>query len=56
MDYGTLVPLGDVDFYPNGGEVQPGCSNKKRDLWGKCKSIGLKAKFKQADVDKSILT
>lgn len=23
--YGTLIPLGDIDFYPNAGGLQPGC-------------------------------
>ena len=25
MDYGTLKAMGDVDFYPNDGGLQPGC-------------------------------
>ena len=28
MDYGTLKPMGHIDFYPNGGGRQPGCSSK----------------------------
>jgi len=28
LDFGTLAPLGHIDFYPAGGRIQPGCSNK----------------------------
>lgn len=27
--YGTLKPLGDVDYYPNGGYDQPGCFTRR---------------------------
>ena len=26
--YGTKEAIGDIDFFPNGGEHQPGCSEK----------------------------
>jgi len=32
MDYGTLVPLGHIDFYPNGGVIQPGCATKEGEV------------------------
>ncbi|ESP03600.1 hypothetical protein LOTGIDRAFT_137201, partial [Lottia gigantea] len=29
LGWGTGVPMGDLDFYPNGGENQPGCSKQQ---------------------------
>ena len=30
MDFGIGQQIGDVDFVPNGGGIQPGCTNRRK--------------------------
>ena len=33
IDFGIGLQIGDVDFVPNGGGIQPGCENRRRRIW-----------------------
>ena len=33
IDFGIGLQIGDVDFVPNGGGIQPGCENRRRGIW-----------------------
>lgn len=39
--YGTLIPLGDIDFYPNWGHTQPGTSSSLNIIASHLRSIDL---------------
>ena len=33
IDFGIGLQIGDVDFVPNGGGIQPGCENRRKRIW-----------------------
>ena len=33
IDFGIGLQIGDVDFVPNWGGIQPGCANRRRGIW-----------------------